>query len=464
MSGRRLAHVRTLTDAVPDVEGVIVAQKTRPGRLIGGRYRLVGKLGSGGFGRVWKAHDESLHIDVAVKEVWLPPAMPAAEQAERLQRAEREARNAARLRDHPNIVAVHDVVIDNDATWIVMQLVDGCSLEEPVQTHGPLGVSTTAKVATALLRALDAAHKAGIVHRDVKPANVMLAATGEVLLTDFGIAVHQADTTLTQTGAFIGSVEYISPERARGQDATAASDLYSLGVTLYQAVEGNSPFRRDTPTASLVAILFEQAPPPQRAGEPLASLITQLLDKDPDQRPTIAQALTRTDPPPLTPLASGHGGQQAPARTTRPATTPGLTAPKKPAMWWRKAGALVILAIIVTLGGVEAVASSADVPGGVVVAFIIPVVGITGLVVGNAIAHDPFFSASDGITGGLLAAAVVLCAIAGSAEVLQIWMSPAKATWTSLIIVLGLIVASRWLWVVPRSPSSDQPDSFRRIV
>jgi hypothetical protein len=148
----------------------------------------------------------------------------------------------------------------------------------------------TERIALALLRALGAAHEAGIVHRDIKPANVMLTTSGEVLLTDFGIAVHQTDTALTTTGALIGSVEYMAPERARGTDGLAASDLFSLGVTLYQAVEGLSPFRCGTPTGCLAAVLFEEAPPAEHAGR-LDPLITALFDKDPERRPDIPEAL-----------------------------------------------------------------------------------------------------------------------------------------------------------------------------
>ncbi|MFI0712378.1 serine/threonine-protein kinase [Streptomyces inhibens] len=182
--------------------------------------------------------------------------MSAAEQAERLQRAQREALNAAKLRDHPNIVTVHDVVVENDAPWIVMQLVSGSSLQAHIKAHGPLSVDTAANAAVALLKALATARKAGIVHRDVKPANVMMAADGEVLLTDFGIAVNRTepgrtdpgltDSGLTDSGAVIGSAGYISPERARGEKGQAPGDLFSLGATLYEAVEGVSPFLRET--------------------------------------------------------------------------------------------------------------------------------------------------------------------------------------------------------------------------
>ncbi len=275
----------------------------RPGRVIGARYRLINRLGSGGYGHVWKAYDETLHVDVAIKEVRLPSTVSDTERAERLVRAAREARKAAALRDHPNVVAVHDVVIEDEISWTVMQLVVGHSLKEQLNTRGPLSTDDAGKVATALLKALGAAQAAGIVHRDVKPGNVMLADNGEVLLTDFGIAVHPADTALTATGLVIGSAEYIAPERVEGMDGQPASDLFSLGVTLYQAVEGVSPFLRDTPGATLMAVLAFQPQPPQRAGH-LAPLITRLLNKAPDKRPTTAEALaliSATSPSPAPP-------------------------------------------------------------------------------------------------------------------------------------------------------------------
>jgi serine/threonine protein kinase len=262
--------------------------QAEPGKLVGGRYRLLARLGSGGMGRVWRARDEALRVEVALKEVWLP-AVPGPDADERLRRAEREARNAARLRDHPNVVAVHDVVVEDGVPWTVMQLVAGHTLEEHVEEYGPLSVAKAALVAAALLDALEAAHAAGIVHRDVKPANVMLADDGQVLLTDFGIALAHADTALTAAGSFLGSVEYIAPERARGTEGLAASDLFSLGVTLFQAVEGFSPFHRETATGTLTAVILDEAPAPVRAGR-LAPLITGLLEKDPTARAGIAEA------------------------------------------------------------------------------------------------------------------------------------------------------------------------------
>ncbi|TMR90892.1 serine/threonine-protein kinase [Nonomuraea basaltis] len=276
------------------------------GDVVGGRYRLAAELGSGGFGRVWRARDETLDVDVAIKELQLPTGLPETERAERLARATREARNAARLRKHDGIVAIHDVVIDDGLPWIVMELVDGCSLSEHMQEHGPLPVGRATEVAAALLTAIGAAHREGVVHRDIKPANVMLAENGKVLLTDFGTAIHITDTALTATGMFIGSAEYTAPERLRGSDGLPPGDLFSLGVTLYQAVEGVSPFRRDTQEATLAAVLLEEAPAPRRTG-PLTQLITRLLDKDPGRRPTVDEALA---------MAGGIAGEQ-PATTVR---------------------------------------------------------------------------------------------------------------------------------------------------
>ncbi|MGO1053757.1 serine/threonine-protein kinase [Crossiella sp. CA198] len=305
-------------------------EETRAGRVIGGRYRLVERLAAGGFGRVWRAYDESLRVEVAVKEVWLPPTLSATERAERLERAEREARNAAALRAHPNIVPVYDIVIDDGVPWMVMRLIEGQSLAERLQQRR-LSEAETREVATALLAALGAVHTAGIVHRDVKPANVMLAEGGEVLLTDFGIAVHRADRRVTESGMIIGSLEYLSPERARGQDGAAPSDLFSLGVTLYRAVEGVSPFRREPPIGALDAIKFAEAPPMKRAGD-LEPLISRLLTKDPDRRPTVAEARALLDPP----------------SETLTATRDEIRPPDRPTP--NRGGAALVVSALVTVG------------------------------------------------------------------------------------------------------------------
>jgi serine/threonine protein kinase len=292
------------------------------GRVVGGRYRLVKALHTGGFGRVWQAHDLRRDVDVAVKEVWLPPAISDAERTDRLTRAAREARNAAHLRNHPNIVTVCDVVQEDGAPWIVMQLVAGHSLAEDIAAVGPLSADQVRYVADNLLKALGAAHQAGIVHRDVKPANVMFTETGEVLLTDFGIAVHEADTTLTGTGMLVGSVDYMAPERIRGHDSAAAGDMFSLGVTLYQAVTGVSPFHRDTTAASLAAILFVDPPPP-RCQPSLSTLIVRLLAKDPGQRPTVSLARGLLAALPV-------GGPPASPRTrSAPRPVPAAAAPRR---------------------------------------------------------------------------------------------------------------------------------------
>ncbi|WP_329028170.1 serine/threonine-protein kinase [Streptomyces sp. NBC_01423] len=263
--------------------------ETSPGRRIGGRYRLVREIAGGGYGRVWEAVDESLHVRVALKEVWLPPTASSAEHGKRLAYAVREARNAAQLRNHPHIVAVHDVVVEEGIPWTVMRLVDGHSLEQRLKKSGPLPLEEVTGIARAVLTALQSAHSCGITHRDVKPANIMLSSDGEVLLTDFGISVRDADTSLTTTGSVIGSAEYMAPERLNGADGPAG-DLFSLGATLYHAVEGVSPFRRDTPTATLAAVALHAPPPPKRAGK-LAHLLTSLLAKEPGKRPSADNAL-----------------------------------------------------------------------------------------------------------------------------------------------------------------------------
>ncbi|MFF5700939.1 serine/threonine-protein kinase [Streptomyces sp. NPDC012794] len=265
--------------------------------LIGERYRLDRILGSGGFGRVWAARDETLQIGVAVKELFLSEDLAEADRKDLLLRAGREARNAAKLRDHPNIVSVHDVVTVDGAPWIVMQLVEGDTLHELLaKEKRRLSVEAVEVVAKALLHALDAAHQQGIVHRDIKPANVMVTSQSQILLTDFGIAVNKTDSKLTRTGLVIGSLSYLSPERAQGEKGGPAGDLFSLGTTLYEAVEGIAPFHRDNPAGTLHAVAFENTPPMRRAGR-LEPLITALLQKDPADRPSICKALRLLDSP-----------------------------------------------------------------------------------------------------------------------------------------------------------------------
>ncbi|MBW8804628.1 MAG: protein kinase [Catenulisporales bacterium] len=275
---------------------------TEPGRVIGGRYRLVDRLGSGAFGQVWQAYDRDLGVDVAVKQVLLPPDSKGPLAAERVARAAREARNTARLRDCPNIVTVHDVHIESGAPWIVMQLVKGQSLADRLARGGPLAENDAVALARDLLRALAAAHAAGIVHRDVKPGNVLLAADGTALLADFGIAVRDDDQRVTRTGTFIGSPGYVAPERVISQDAGAVGDMFSLGATLYEAVEGVPAFRAD-----VIGSVVAGQPAPLHRGGRLTALITRLLDKDPATRPDVAAAFALVGDwtPPPTVEASG---------------------------------------------------------------------------------------------------------------------------------------------------------------
>ncbi|MDQ1032856.1 serine/threonine protein kinase [Streptomyces umbrinus] len=256
-------------------------------RVIAGRYRLLSPLGEGGMGTVWRAHDEVLQREVAVKEVRAPAGLPAPDVERMYTRLEREAWAAARV-THPNVVTVFDVATEDGRPWIVMELVRGQSLGDLLH-QGPLSPARAAEIGAEILAALRAAHTAGVLHRDVKPANVLIAGDGRVVLTDFGIATVEGDSSLTRTGEVIGSPEYLPPERALGRTPGPESDLWSLGVLLYAAVEGISPYRQDTPLSTLRAIVDDELPPARRAG-PLGSVIEGLLRKEPTDRTPAEQA------------------------------------------------------------------------------------------------------------------------------------------------------------------------------
>ncbi|QEU84926.1 serine/threonine protein kinase [Streptomyces viridosporus T7A] len=266
----------------PAAKGDAVSEEPGGGRVVAGRYRLLSPLGEGGMGTVWRARDEVLHREVAVKEVRAPAGLPAADVERMYARLEREAWAAARITDR-NVVTVYDVATEDGRPWIVMELVRGLSLAEVLDAEGPLPPRRAAHIGVEVLAALRAAHGAGVLHRDVKPANVLIANDGRVVLTDFGIARVEGSSALTMTGEVVGSPEFLAPERALGRTPGPASDLWSLGVLLYAAVEGASPFRRDTPLSTLRAIVDEELPPPRRAG-PLAPVIEGLLRKDPAER------------------------------------------------------------------------------------------------------------------------------------------------------------------------------------
>ncbi|MFJ8106889.1 protein kinase [Streptomyces sp. NPDC096132] len=276
-------------------------------RTVGGRYRLLERIGSGGTGTVWRAHDALVDREVAVKQ----PRLPGHPEDEVYRRAAhrlyREARAAARV-DHPSAVSILDVVVEEGQAdaggdglpWIVMELIRGESLHQ-VLARGPLDPAEAARIGLAVLGALRAAHAVGIVHRDVKPANVLLGPHGRVVLTDFGIAHIQGEESLTATGEFVGSLEFVAPERMSGRGAGPASDLWSLGVLLHTAVEGRPPFRRTTPESTLTAILTEAPPTPDHAG-PLAPLLLHLLTRDPAGRPGAEEAAAE-----LEAVAGGRG-------------------------------------------------------------------------------------------------------------------------------------------------------------
>lgn len=255
---------------------------TEPSKLTD-RYRLVAPLGQGGMGRVWKARDEVLQRDVAIKELVAPAGLTGDERREMRERMLREARAVAQL-SHANVVRVFDVLrIGDGDPWIVMEYVPGRSLDEVVNSDGPLEPVAVARIGLQLLDALRAAHRAGIAHRDVKPANVLLAEDGRVVLTDFGIATLSDHPSVTSTGVVLGSPAFTAPERARSGVAGPQSDLWSLGATLFAAVEGHAPYARPSTMETLTALAMEPLPEPQRAG-PLKAVLQGLLRKDPANR------------------------------------------------------------------------------------------------------------------------------------------------------------------------------------
>jgi serine/threonine protein kinase len=260
--------------------------------LLAQRYRLLTEVGRGGMGTVWHARDEVLGRDVAVKEVILPHGFSDEEREIQYKRTFREARTAARL-SHPGVVTVYDVVEEDGRPWIVMELIRARSLHEQIKRDGVFPPRRVAEIGRQMAGALRVAHKAGILHRDVKPSNVLVSGTRAVL-TDFGIARAQSDATLTQTGMLIGSPAYIAPERARGRVAVPASDMWSLGVTMYAALEGKSPFERPDAMASLVAVLTDEPADAPNAG-PLRPVIEGLLRKDPGERLTLDEVATMLD-------------------------------------------------------------------------------------------------------------------------------------------------------------------------
>jgi len=265
----------------------MVADPAGVGRILAGRYTLRSQLGRGGMGTVWLASDEVLGRQVAVKEVTFPAA---AEEELRLlrERTLREARAAARF-EHPQVTTVHDVVEEDGKPWIVMEHVPSRTLGQVLRDQGPMPVNLVARIGIDLLGALQAAHRAGIVHRDVKPDNVLIDAEWRAWLTDFGIATSSGDSGLTETGIMLGSPPYMAPERARNEKPGPAADMWSLGATLFTAVEGRPPFDRGEAMATLLAVTSDP-PAPMAAAGALTPVLMGCLIKDPAQRMTAEQA------------------------------------------------------------------------------------------------------------------------------------------------------------------------------
>jgi serine/threonine protein kinase len=316
--------------------------------VVADRYLLQTELGRGGMGVVWHAHDTVLGRAVAVKEVALPPTLPQSERRAAEARVMRGARAAARL-NHPGAVTVYDVVHDQGHTFVVMELVQAPTLADLIQAEGPLPPGRVAEIGVQLAGVLEAAHRVGIVHRDVKPGNVMVPEDGGVKLADFGIASLQGDPQLTATGLVIGSPAYMAPEQASGQPSGPPADVWALGATLFSAVEGASPFDKGALVPTLAAVVNEDPRPTRRAG-PLAPVIGALLAKDPDVRPsasTLREWLSalvdrgRPSPSPEVPPAQRPGGTvplppPAPAPTPNPAQPPAFQPSQAPA--WTAAG------------------------------------------------------------------------------------------------------------------------------
>ncbi|WP_219511159.1 serine/threonine-protein kinase [Nonomuraea ceibae] len=306
------------------------------GARLANRYSLLRPLGSGGMGRVWLARDEMLDREVAVKELTLPEGLSPGERAELVTRAVREAQATAQLR-HPGIVALHDVVVEHERPWLVMELLRGRTLGEAVRAHGPMPTEYVARIGADMLDALSAAHARGLQHRDVKPGNVFLTDSGRVVLTDFGIARQEGQATLTEQGLMIGSPGFIAPERLEGEPGGPASDVWSLGATLFLAATGRAAY--DGTTADRIRATLTQPVPV--APQPLGPLLAAMMARHPAARPVaplMAQALRR--------VAAGEPAALPPQHD---ATVPGHVRKRSRAVLWIASAAALAIAAATTI-------------------------------------------------------------------------------------------------------------------
>ena len=346
-------------------------------RLVADRYRLDGRIGAGAMGVVWRAHDERLDRTVAIKELLMQPGLAEADAQTARDRAMREGRIAARLQ-HPHAIHVYDVALDGATgardqivPWLVMEYLPARSLAAVLAERGTLAPHEVARIGRQVAAALAAAHEAGIVHRDVKPGNVLLGQGGIVKITDFGISRASWDAMVTRTGVLAGTPAYFAPEVARGELPGPASDVFSLGSTLYAAVEGEPPFGLDDNTLALLRTAAEgRIRPPQRAG-PLSAVLMQLLADDPAARPSMPEAVTAlgavaAHARPLRTRTTGPAPATPTAVDLPASTAPTVTAWRSPVAdripWWRRsavlfgaAGCLLVLAVVLAVASTVAV-------------------------------------------------------------------------------------------------------------
>src|SRR5581483_5928536 len=328
-------------------------------RLLAGRYRLKQVLGKGGMGTVWRAEDEMLGRPVAVKELRLAAAMDEDEARRLVVRTLREAKATARIR-HAGAVTVFDVVEEDDRPWIVMELVESRSLAEVIKQDGTLSVRRAAEIGLEVLGVLGAAHRHGVLHRDVKPSNVLVGEDGRVVLTDFGIASVEGDPSITSTGMLVGAPSYISPERAQGHKPGPPADLWSLGVTLYAMIEGKPPYDKGSALSTLTAVMTEPLVPPKNGGA-LVPVIEGLLRKDPAERLSEAEARRMlrqiVDAPEPAELAAEAAAAEAvtaplpaPAAAAEPVSSPAAGGGSRNRVL-AAVGVLVVLAVVGVLVG-----------------------------------------------------------------------------------------------------------------